>query len=49
MGYPLGPTLANIFMGLIELKVIPAFKNNFLYLRYVDDCFVMVRNEKIMD
>ena len=36
-------------MGLIELKVIPAFKNNFLYLRYVDDCFVMVRNEKIMD
>ena len=49
MGSPLGPTLANIFMGYIELKVIPAFKNNLLYLRYVDDCFVLVRSEKIMD
>ena len=39
-GSPLGPTLANIFKGYIELKVIPAFKNNFLDLRYVDDCFV---------
>ena len=26
MGSPLGPTLANIFMGYIELKVIPAVK-----------------------
>ena len=49
MGSPLGPTLANIFMGYIELKVVPAFKNSFLYLRYVDDCFVLLRNEKIMD
>ena len=28
MGSPLGPTLANVFMGCIELKVDPAFKNN---------------------
>ena len=49
MGSPLGPTLANVFMGCIGLKVVPAFKNSLLYLRYVDDCFVLVRNEKIMD
>ena len=49
MGSPLGPTLANIFMGYIELKVIPTFKNKLVYLRYVDDCFVLVRREKIMD
>ena len=49
MGSPLGPTLANIFMGYIELKVIPTFKNKLVYLRYVDDCFVLVRSEKIMD
>ena len=49
MGSPLGPTLANIFIGFIELKVVPAFKNNLLYLRYVDDCFVLVSREKIMD
>ena len=49
MGSPLGPTLANIFMGCIKLKVVPAFKNNLLYLRYIVDCFVLVRSEKIMD
>ena len=49
MGSPLGPTLANIFMGYIELKVVPAFKNNLLYLRYVDDCFVVLKSEKTMD
>ena len=36
MGTPLGPKLANIFIGYTELKV---FKNNLLYLRYVDDFF----------
>ena len=49
MGTPLGPTLANIFIGYTELKVVPAFKNNLLYLRYVDDCFMLVRSEKVMD
>ena len=49
MGSSLGPTLANIFIGYIELKVIPALKNNLLYLRYVDDCFVLVRSEKVME
>ena len=36
-------------MGYIELKVIPAFKNNLLCLRYVDDCFVLVGSEKNME
>lgn len=36
VGCPLGPILANIFMGYIELKVVLAFKNKLLYLRYVD-------------
>ena len=48
MGSPLGPTLANIFMGFTELKVVSAFRNRLLYLRYVDDCIVLVRSEKIM-
>ena len=40
MESPLGPTLVKIFMGFFELKVVPAFKNNSLYLNYVDNCFV---------
>ena len=31
------------------IKVVPALKNNLLYLMYVDDCFVLVRSKKIMD
>ena len=49
MGSPLGPTLAKILMGFIELKVVPAFKNNLLYLGYVDNCFVLVRSKKIIN
>ena len=49
MESPLVPTLANIFIGCIELKIISAFKNNLLLLRYVDDYFVLVRSEKIID
>ena len=36
-------------MGYNELKVIPVFKHKLLYLRCVDDCFVFVRSEEIMD
>ena len=36
-------------MVCIELKVVLAFKNSLLYLKYVDDCFVLDRSEKIMD
>ena len=31
MGYTLGPTKSNTFMGYIELKLIPAFKNKCYY------------------
>ena len=47
MGSPLGPTLANIFMGFIERKVISNYKVT--YFRYVDDCFVLAENEKYID
>ena len=36
-------------MGYIKLKVIPALKKKLLYLSFVDDCFILVRSEKIMD
>ena len=42
MGFPFGPTLANIFMSI-------DFIYKLFYTRYVDDCFVLVRSEKIMD
>ena len=36
-------------MGYNELKVIPVFKHKLLYLRCIDDCFVFVRSEEIID
>ena len=47
MGSPLGPTLANIFMGFIERKVISNYKMT--YFRYFDDCFVLGENEENID
>ena len=44
IGYPLGPIFANIFMGFIERKVISKYK--VAYFRYVDNCFVLGKNEK---
>ena len=41
---PLGPTLANIFIGLIGRKVISKYKVT--YFRYVDDCFVLGKMRK---
>ena len=43
MGSPLGPTLANFFLGYIEEKI---FANNKkllpkLYLRYIDDVYAV--------
>ena len=49
MGSPLGPTLANIFMGYVESKIIRKFKHKLVYFRYVDDCFVLVKNEMLME
>ena len=47
MGSPLGPTLSNIFMGFIESKVISKFQ--LTYFRYVDDCFILGKDEKEVD
>ena len=47
MDSPLGQTLSNIFMGFISRKVIPNYKVT--YFRFVDDCFVLGKNEKEID
>ena len=36
-------------MSYNEFKAIPVFKHKFLYLRCVDDCFLLVRSEEIID
>ena len=47
MGSPLGPTLANIFMGYLEYKILPDFDSDCKYVRYVDDCFIISNSEKV--
>ena len=45
MGSPLGPCLANIFVGILERKHhLEIFANCKKYLRYVDDTFVVCRD-----
>ena len=44
MGSPLGPVLANIFVGYCETR-IPAELLPFFYRRYVDDTFSIFANE----
>ena len=41
MGSPLGPTLANMFMGYIESKLVDELSYQVLYLRCMDDCLVI--------
>ena len=47
MESPLGPVLANLFMGCHERNCLQEFDINevFLYRRYEDDIFCMFRNE----
>ena len=40
MGSPLGPTLANIFVGYLESKIAEDLSSQVTYIRYVDDCLV---------
>lgn len=49
MGSPLGPSLANIFVGYNEQKLFTSIKCPPVYFRYVDDTFVIVRNERERD
>ena len=44
MGSPLGPILANIFVGSQERRLFDKFPKPFIYLRYVDDTFVSFRS-----
>ena len=41
MGSPLGPILANIFVGFHEEQLFRSSKSPVLYLRYVDDTFAL--------
>ena len=45
MGSPLGPTLANIFLGHYESKLFNVTNSPLFYRRYVDDTFVIFNNE----
>ena len=44
MGSPLGPILANIFVGFQERRLFDKFPKPFIYLHYVDDTFVSFRS-----
>ena len=46
MGSPLGPALANIFVGYHEEKLFSEISKLAVYFRYVDDTFVIFQNEK---
>ena len=46
MSSPLGPALANIFVGYYEEKIFSEISKPDVYFRYVDDTFAIFRNEK---
>ena len=45
MGSPLGPALANIFVGFYETKLFNKISKPPIYHRYVDDTFVLFNDE----
>ena len=52
MGSPLGPHLANIFMGFMErrwLQECPIDFKPVLYRRYVDDTFLLFKSDSHID
>jgi hypothetical protein len=46
MGSPLGPSLANIFVGYQEQQLFSRIAKPSVYFRYVDDTFVILRNDE---
>ena len=46
MGSPLGPILANIFVGSMEDKLFSTVSRPIMYRRYVDDIFVVCNSEQ---
>ena len=49
MESPLGHSLTNIFMGLLESKIMYKVENKIYYFRYVDNFFVIPENETDLD
>ena len=45
MGNPLGPTLANIFVGFYESKLFDKISKPQIYYRYVDDTFALFQDK----
>ena len=45
MGLPLGPALANVFVGFYEQKLVSQIAKPQVYFRYVDDTFVIFYHE----
>ena len=46
MGSPLGPALANIFVGYQEAKLFNIVKRPLVYFRYVDDTLAVFNNKE---
>ena len=49
MGSPLGPALANIFVGYHESKLFSCVQKPAIYFRYVDDTFAIFKQEGDVD
>lgn len=49
MGSPLGPILANIFVGYYEKRLFEDIDRPLMYQRYVDDTFAIFENESQCD
>ena len=45
MGSPLGPTLANIFVGSQEAVLLEKMSRPLFYCGYVDDCFAVFKTK----
>ena len=46
MGSPLGPIFSSFFVGYLESELFLKCKSPLVYLRYVDDTFVMFENKQ---
>ena len=46
MGSPLGPAIANIFVGYQKTKLFNIAKRPLVYFQYVDDTFAVFNNEE---
>ena len=49
MGFPLGPALANIFVGYYESLLFGRVKKPPMYYRYVDNAFAIFDSENACD